>query len=144
MPSSRMMLVWTLSASIKGVNCMREKKDRALLGTGGRFEDGDGHATPRIWLLLSLSGSAEHEERRADRSAIRKAAEDQAQRLITHWTAFKPIHGDEGKSSRMLKNPTFGGRVGRGLGYDARNSCRGGAHAGGRPPAGRDVELHLA
>jgi hypothetical protein len=99
MPSSRMMLVSTVSASIKGVNCMREKKDRALLEL---------EVASRMEMAMSLRGSgsfypcrgsAEHEERRADRSAIRKAAEDQAQRLITHWTAFKPIHGDEGKSA---------------------------------------------
>src|SRR5712691_8427851 len=46
--------------------------------------------------------------------------------------------------SRMRKNSTFDGRVGERFGYDARNSYQGGAHAGGRSPAGRDVELPVA
>ena len=43
--------------------------------------------------------------------------------------------------SRLRKNPTFDGRVGGRFGYDARNSHQGGAHAGRRSPAGRNVEL---
>src|SRR6266851_2984642 len=46
--------------------------------------------------------------------------------------------------SRMRKNSTFDGRVGERFGYDARNSHQGGAHAGGRSPAGRNVELPVA